>query len=92
MGMSKLMINKFGDTAVTRDGAVILDMMDVYHPIAKFLEEAARSFESTVGDGTRTTIMLVGELVKRAEKLLQSKEVVIDKRLAHPMMPKRLST
>jgi len=73
MGMSKLMINKFGDTAVTRDGAVILDMMDVYHPIAKFLKEAAKSVESTVGDGTKTTIILVGELVKRAERLLQSR-------------------
>ena len=73
MGMSKLMINKFGDTAVTRDGAVILDMMDVYHPIAKFLKEVAKSVESTVGDGTKTTIILVGELVKRAERLLQSR-------------------
>jgi chaperonin GroEL (HSP60 family) len=73
MGMSKLMINKFGDTAVTRDGAVILDMMDVYHPIAKFLKEAAKSVESTIGDGTKTTIILVGELVKRAERLLQSR-------------------
>ncbi|MCL7393608.1 MAG: thermosome subunit [Thaumarchaeota archaeon] len=73
MGMSKLMINKFGDTAVTRDGAVILDMMDIYHPIAKFLKEAAKSVESTVGDGTKTTIILVGELVKRAERLLQSR-------------------
>jgi len=73
MGMSKLMINKFGDTAVTRDGAVILDMMDVYHPVAKFLKEAAKSIESSVGDGTKTTIILVGELVKRAERLLQSR-------------------
>jgi len=72
MGMSKLMINKFGDTAVTRDGAVILDMMDVYHPVAKFLKEAAKSVESAVGDGTKTAIILIGELVKRAERLMES--------------------
>ncbi len=73
MGMSKLMINKFGDTSVTRDGAVILDMIDVYHPVAKFLKEAAKSVESIVGDGTKSTIILIGELVKRAEGLLRSR-------------------
>lgn len=72
MGMSKLMINKFGDTAVTKDGAVILDMMDVYHPVAKFLKETAKSVESAVGDGTKTAIILIGELVKRAERLMES--------------------
>lgn len=73
MGMSKLVMSKFGDTAVTKDGAVILDMMDVYHPVAKLLKETAKSVETNVGDGTKTTIILVGELVKRAERLLKSR-------------------
>jgi len=70
-GFNKLVIDKFGEIAVTKDGAKILDMMDVYHPTAKLLKEAAKTVEASVGDGVKTTILLIGELVKRAEGLMR---------------------
>jgi len=72
-GMSKLMMDKFGEMAVTSDGAKILEMMDMYHPTAKLLREAAKTVETVSGDGTKTTIILIGELVRRARGLVNHK-------------------
>ena len=70
-GMSKLLVSKFDEMAVTSDGAAILDMMDIYHPVAKLLKETAKSVEKSSGDGTKTTIILIGGLVARAEGLIR---------------------
>ncbi|MEM2937298.1 MAG: thermosome subunit beta [Candidatus Bathyarchaeia archaeon] len=72
-GMSKLLVDKFGEMAVTSDGATILDKMDVYHPTAKVFKEITKTVEKTVGDGTKTVAILVGELLKRAEDLIGNK-------------------
>jgi len=72
-GMSKLLVDKFGEIAITSDGATILDKMDIYHPTAKVFKEVAKTVEKTVGDGTKTVVILVGELLKRAEDLIRHK-------------------
>ncbi len=72
-GMYKLIINKFGDTVTTKDGAVILDKMDLHHPVGKILRDAAKTIEKTVGDGTKTAIIIIGELLRRAERLSDMK-------------------
>lgn len=72
-GMSKLLVDKFGEMAVTNDGAIILDKMDIHHPIVKILREAAKTVERIVGDGTKTMIVVVGELLKKAEDLMGNK-------------------
>lgn len=93
-GMSKLLIDKFGELAVTKDGAKILDMMDVYHPIAKFLKEVAKSVEVSVGDGVKTTILLIEELLKRAEGLMkfrmQANAIIRGYRMAYEVALRRL--
>ena len=72
-GMDKMLVDQFGDVVITNDGATILKEIDVQHPAAKMMVEVAKTQDSEVGDGTTTAVILAGELLKRAEKLLQQK-------------------
>jgi len=72
-GMDKILVDSIGDVVVTNDGATILDKMDVEHPAAKMLIEVAKAQDSSVGDGTTTVVILTGELLKRAEELIEQK-------------------
>ncbi len=72
-GMDKMLVDQFGDVVITNDGATILKEIDVQHPAAKMMVEVAKTQDSEVGDGTTTSVILAGELLKRAEKLLKQK-------------------
>jgi len=74
MGADKMLVDTFGDVTITSDGATILDEMDVVHPAAKILVEAAKAQDDEVGDGTTTTAVLATELLKKARELMD-KEV-----------------
>ncbi|AKG38908.1 thermosome subunit [Infirmifilum uzonense] len=69
-GMDKMLIDTLGDITISNDGATILDEMDVQHPVAKLMVEVAKAQDKEVGDGTTTAVVLTGELLKEAEKLL----------------------
>ena len=69
-GMDKMLVDSLGDVTVTSDGATVLDELDVQHPAAKMLVEIAKTQDDEVGDGTTTAVVLAGELLKRAEMLL----------------------
>ena len=69
-GMDKMLVDSLGDVTVTSDGATVLDELDVQHPAAKMLVEVAKTQDDEVGDGTTTSVVLAGELLKRAETLL----------------------
>jgi thermosome len=69
-GMDKLLVDSIGDVTITNDGVTILKEMDVQHPAAKMIIEAAKTQDKEVGDGTTTAAVLAGELLKKAEVLL----------------------
>jgi thermosome len=69
-GMDKMIVDSMGDVTVTNDGVTILEEMNIEHPIAKMLVEIAKTQEDEVGDGTTTAVVLAGELLKKAEDLL----------------------
>ncbi len=69
-GMDKMLVDTLGDVVVTNDGVTILKEMDVEHPAAKMMVEVAKTQEDEVGDGTTTVVVIAGELLKRAEDLL----------------------
>ncbi len=69
-GMDKMLVDNLGDVTITNDGVTILDEMEVEHPAAKMMVEIAKTQEDEVGDGTTTAVALSGELLKRAEELL----------------------
>ena len=69
-GMDKMLIDSLGDITITNDGATILKDIEVEHPAAKMMVEVAKTQDDMVGDGTTTAVVLAGELLKRAEELL----------------------
>ena len=69
-GMDKMLVSSLGDVVITNDGVTILEEMQIEHPAAKMLVEVAKTQENEVGDGTTTAVVLAGELLKQAEKLL----------------------
>ncbi len=69
-GMDKMLVDSSGDVIVTNDGVTILQEMQVEHPAAKMVVEVAKTQEISVGDGTTTAVVLAGELLKKAEDLL----------------------
>jgi len=69
-GMDKMLVDSLGDVVVTNDGVTILNEMNIEHPSAKMVVEVAKTQEDEVGDGTTTAVVLAGELLKRAEELL----------------------
>jgi thermosome len=68
--MDKMLIDTLGDITITNDGAAILDEVDVEHPAAKMMVEVAKTQDDMVGDGTTTAVVLAGELLRKAEELL----------------------
>ena len=69
-GMDKMLIDSLGDITITNDGAAILDEIEVEHPAAKMMVEVAKTQDDEVGDGTTTAVVLAGELLHKAEELL----------------------
>ena len=69
-GMDKMLIDSLGDITITNDGAAILEEIEVEHPAAKMMVEIAKTQDNMVGDGTTTAVVLAGELLKKAEELL----------------------
>ncbi|AMM54246.1 thermosome subunit beta [Pyrococcus kukulkanii] len=69
-GMDKMLVDSLGDIVITNDGATILDEMDIQHPAAKMMVEVAKTQDKEAGDGTTTAVVIAGELLKKAEELL----------------------
>ncbi|MCW4028435.1 MAG: thermosome subunit beta [Candidatus Bathyarchaeota archaeon] len=69
-GMDKMLVDNFGDVTVTSDGRTILDEMDVQHPAAKMLVEVSKTQDKEAGDGTTSVVIIAGELLSRAEELI----------------------
>ena len=69
-GMDKMLVDSMGDIVITNDGVTILEEMQIEHPAAKMIVEVAKTQNEEVGDGTTTATILAGELLKKAEFLL----------------------
>lgn len=69
-GMQKMLVDPFGDVVITHDGATIMKEMEVEHPTAKMMVDLAKAQEQEVGDGTTTVVILAGELLSKAQELL----------------------
>lgn len=69
-GMDKMLVNTIGDVKITNDGYTVLKETEPDHPAAKMIVDLSKTQEEEYGDGTTTVVVLVGELLKQAEKLL----------------------
>ncbi len=68
--MDKMLVDSFGDVTITSDGRTILDEMDIQHPAAKMMVEVAKAQDKEAGDGTTSAVIVAGELLNRAEELV----------------------
>ena len=72
-GMDKMLVDSLGDVVITNDGVTLLKEMDIESPAAKMMVEVAKTVDAEAGDGTTTSVVLGGELLKKAEDLLEQK-------------------
>jgi thermosome len=70
-GMDKMLVDSMGDVVITNDGVTILKEVDVEHPAAKMVIEVAKTQDNECGDGTTTAVIFAGELLKKAEELIE---------------------
>jgi thermosome len=80
-GMDKMLVDSFGDVTITSDGRTVLDEMDIQHPAAKMMVEVAKTQDAEVGDGTTSAVIIAGELLGKAEDLVEKNvhpTVIID--------------
>jgi len=95
-GASKLLVTELKDIVVTRDGARMLSSMSFSHPMAWILQDAAKSVEMSVGDGTKIAVILIGEIAKRLSSLVNPKRktqicrLIHESRFAYELALKRL--
>jgi len=61
----------FKKLTFTNDGATILRSISVDNPAAKILVEVSKTQDEEIGDGTTSVVVLAGELLREAEKLLE---------------------
>jgi len=80
-GMDKMLVDSLGDVTITSDGRTVLDEMDIQHPAAKMMVEVAKTQDDEVGDGTTTAVIVAGEMLGKAEDLIEKNihpTVIID--------------
>jgi len=70
-GMNKMIINHLDRLFVTNDAATIINELEVEHPAAKLLVLASQQQEHEEGDGTNFVIIFAGQLLAKAEGLLE---------------------
>src|SRR3989441_4025302 len=70
-GVDKMLVDPLGDVVITNDGVTILKEIDIEHPAAKMLVEVAKTQDEEAGDGTTTAVILAGELLKKAEDMIE---------------------
>ncbi|MFH1785318.1 MAG: thermosome subunit beta [Candidatus Micrarchaeota archaeon] len=69
-GMDKMLVSDLGDIVITNDGRTVLEEMNVDHPAAKLMVEVAKTQDKEVGDGTTTSVVIAGNLLRKAGELL----------------------
>eukprot|EP00607_Mallomonas_marina_P008019 CAMPEP_0182417632 /NCGR_PEP_ID=MMETSP1167-20130531/2084_1 /TAXON_ID=2988 /ORGANISM="Mallomonas Sp, Strain CCMP3275" /LENGTH=544 /DNA_ID=CAMNT_0024591327 /DNA_START=39 /DNA_END=1673 /DNA_ORIENTATION=+ len=69
-GTLKMLVGGAGQIKITKDGNVLLHEMQIQHPTAMMIARAATAMDDEVGDGTTTSVLFVGELLKQAERYI----------------------
>merc|ERR1719273_2553977 len=63
----KMLVSGAGDIKITKDGNVLLHEMQIQHPTASLIARASTAQDDVTGDGTTSTVLLIGEFLKQAE-------------------------
>ncbi|KAL8369656.1 hypothetical protein RB595_000135 [Gaeumannomyces hyphopodioides] len=71
LGTIKMLVDGSGQIKLTKDGNVLLREMQIQNPTAVMIARAATAQDDICGDGTTSVVLLVGELLKQAERHIQ---------------------
>ena len=66
-----MLVDGSGNLKMTKDGKVLLTEMQIQNPTAAMIARTAVAQDEQCGDGTTSVILLVGELLKQAERYTQ---------------------
>eukprot|EP00933_Yihiella_yeosuensis_P062059 TRINITY_DN64992_c0_g1_i1.p1 TRINITY_DN64992_c0_g1~~TRINITY_DN64992_c0_g1_i1.p1 ORF type:complete len:562 (+),score=145.16 TRINITY_DN64992_c0_g1_i1:75-1688(+) len=66
-GTLKMLVGGAGQIKITKDGSALLGDMQIQHPTASMIARAASAQDEFTGDGTTSSVMFIGELMKLAE-------------------------
>ncbi|KAJ3412005.1 T-complex protein 1 subunit zeta [Chytridiales sp. JEL 0842] len=69
-GTIKMLVGGAGDLKLTKDGKVLLNEMQIQNPTASMIARAATAQDEITGDGTTSNVLLIGELLKQAERFV----------------------
>eukprot|EP00128_Syssomonas_multiformis_P000403 Colp12_sorted_trinity150504_noHs@8948 len=69
-GTIKMLVGGAGDIKLTKDGNVLLQEMQIQHPTASLIARASTAQDDITGDGTTSNVLLIGELLKYAERYI----------------------
>lgn len=70
-GTIKMLVDGAGSIKLTKDGAVLLKEMQIQNPTAVMIARAATAQDDICGDGTTSVVLMVGELLKQADRYIQ---------------------
>jgi T-complex protein 1 subunit zeta len=70
-GTLKMLVDGSGQIKLTKDGAVLLKEMQIQNPTAVMIARAATAQDDICGDGTTSVVLMVGELLKQADRYIQ---------------------
>ncbi|KAM6168176.1 LOW QUALITY PROTEIN: T-complex protein 1 subunit theta-like 2 [Erethizon dorsatum] len=84
-GRQKFLVTAHGDIVCTGSAAAILRDLQLEHPAARLVREAAQAQAESIGDGTAFVVLLAEALLEQAELLLRAG-------LAHTQLREAYST
>ncbi|WVR00148.1 T-complex protein 1, zeta subunit [Kwoniella sp. CBS 9459] len=70
-GTIKMLVDGSGQIKMTKDGKVLLSEMQIQNPTAAMIARTAVAQDEQTGDGTTSVVLLVGELLKQADRYIQ---------------------
>lgn len=70
-GTMKMLVSGAGLIKITKDGNTLLGEMQIQHPTASLIARAATATDDTTGDGSTSTVIVIGEMMRQAERYIQ---------------------
>ena len=65
-----MLVDGAGGIKLTKDGSVLLKEMSIQNPTAVMIARAATAQDDMTGDGTTSVVLMVGELLKQADRFI----------------------
>lgn len=69
-GTIKMLVGGSGDIKLTKDGNTLLKEMQIQNPTAIMIARTAVAQDDISGDGTTSTVIFIGELMKQSERYI----------------------